>query len=273
MNETFKYIGISILFIISLIYTNHISNVVKSRDPIMIKINEVSNNIKVDSVNAVLNDDEIIPGKSGCDIDINKSYENMKKVNEYTEKMLKYKDLIPEITITNIYNKYISSGNRFNRNVSIVVYIKDDIEKLNKIDDIKLNVFLDGNMFNNGKIDISNNKKIYNGGIDGDYDDTTIEWVNDVISDYNNPVYCLNIDKNDNNLLICARNRMHTISPKIMGNNILKLKSNIDNGSIIYFDENNIGKINIVSDYILKKGYNIVYLDELLNENICNKLM
>ena len=130
-------------------------------------------------------------------------------------------------------------------------------------------------MLYNGKIDISKNKRIYNGGIDNNYDDVVIEWVNDVITDgYNNkPLYCLNTNKDDDNLVVCGRNKMHTITPKINGNNIYNVKKNITNGSIIYFDENNIDKINVISDYILKKGYNIVYLDELLNENTCDKIV
>ena len=45
----------------------------------------------------------------------------------------------------------------------------------------------------------------------------------------------------------------------------------ITNGSIIYFDENNIDKLNEISNYLIKKGYNVVYLDELLSEQNCKK--
>ena len=91
--------------------------------------------------------------------------------------------------------------------------------------------------------------------------------MNDVINDnYNSSNYCLNLDKNDNNLLECARNKMHTISPLIVDKNIYNTKVNINNGSILYFNENNIDKINELSIYLIKKGYIIVYLDELLSE-------
>lgn len=271
MKKRLEYFAIILLFAISFIYTNKISNIVKNKDPIMIKINEISNNVRISSVNAVVNDDEITPGKSGCDIDINGSYQNMKQINEYTDKMLKYKDLVPEISINNTYNKYIVSGNSLDRNVSIIVYIKDSLEKVNKINNTKLNIFLDGNLLKNGKVEITENKKIYNAGMDHNYDDTTIEWINDVIeSSYNKSLYCLNIDKDDNNLLQCSKNKMHTINPKVVYKSVLNIKENIKNGSIIYFDENNIDKLDLVINYILKKGYNIVYLDELLNEKTCN---
>ncbi len=264
-----EYISIIFLFIISLICTDGIVDIIKSKDPIMINIQDINSSKRVESVNAVIKDNEIIPGKTGCEVDINKSYKEMKKINQYSDMMLRYKDLIPEITINNIYNKYITAGNNYNRNVSIVVYIKNNLEDINKIN-TKLNIFLDSNIFDNGKLDISNNKKIYNGGTNNNYDDITIEWVNGLIENYNKPKYCLNRDKNDNNLIICSRNRMHTISPNIEGSNIYELKKNINSGSIIYFDEKDISKINTVVNYLLKKGFNIVYLDELLSEGKCS---
>lgn len=273
MKKILEYFVIIIGFIISLIYTRNITNIAKNNDPIMKNIESVSNKLKEESVNAVIDEKNIIPGINGCEIDINKSYENMKKINLYNEKLLKYKDVIPEITIHNIYDKYITSGNDINRNVSLIVYIKNNIENVNKINNVYLNVFVDASIIKDGKIEISNNMKIYNAGDNLNYDDINIEWMNDVISDnYNMSNYCINLDKNDNNLLMCARNKMHTISPtQIVKKNIYSIKEFITNGSIIYFDESNIGKINELSSYLIKKGYNIVFLDELLSEKNCEK--
>ena len=112
---------------------------------------------------------------------------------------------------------------------------------------------------------------IYNGGNNNNYDDITIEWMNDVILDnYNESKYCINKNKNDDNLVICARNKMHTISPKItVKQNAYDAKTLIENGSIIYFDENNIKNIDSIIKYVKSKGYEIVFLNELLNENMC----
>lgn len=274
MKKIIEYFGITLLFAISLIYTENITNVAKNSDPIMKNIKNISDEYRIESVNAIVSDKDIVPGINGCEIDINKSYENMKKINAFTDKMLKYRDLIPEISITNIFDKYISSGNSKDRNVSIIVYVKNSLEKVNTITDVKLNVFLDSSLLINGKASISQNKKVYNGGENLKYDDVTIEWMNDIILDnYNKPKYCLNKDRNDNNLLVCARNKMHTISPKLMvtNSNTYQIKTLIQNGSILYFDENSIDKIKEISDYLTKKGYNILYLDELLNENKCEK--
>ena len=271
-----EYIGILLLFALSLIYLNKTTNILKDKDPIMQNIVNNANNYKIESVNAKINEDTIIPGTKGCVIDINKSYAKMKKINEYTDKMLKYKDLIPEITINNIYNKYIISGNKTKRNVSIIININEEVEKLNTLvstNKIKLNVFLDSEILKNDVISINKEYvKIYNGGLNNNYDDITIEWMNDVIMEnYNQSKYCINRNKNDDNLLICARNKMHTITPTInvTKSNIHTAKTQINNGSIIYFDEKNIDNIITISDYIKSKGFKIVFLEELLSEKTC----
>ncbi len=273
MNKSFEYFIIIFLFVISLIYTNNINDIVKDKDPIMIKIKEVSEVIDTESINAIINDDELVTGISGCSVDINKSYENMKKLNNYSDKMLKYKDLIPKITSIDYYDKYITGGNNLNRNISIVVYIKDSLDKLKGINDIRLNLFLDGMLLKDSKINIPENIRIFNGGIDSYYDDVNIEWINDVIeSNYNESLYCLNILKDNDSLINCSKNKMYTITPKLTAKDIYNLKKNIKNGSIIYFDENSINKLEYVSNYILKKGYNIVFLEDLLNEKKCKQM-
>lgn len=276
MKKKIEYILMLILFALSLIYTNSATNIIKKEDPIMKSIMKNKNAYKIESVNAKIENDTITPGVNGCEVDINKSYQNMKKINEYTDKMLKYKDLIPEITISNVYNKYITNGNDTKREVSIIVNIDEKIDEVVTMandNKIKINMFLDSEMLKNGPIKIEKTYiHIYNGGVNNNYDDITIEWMNDIIEDnYNESKYCINKNKNDNNLMICARNKMHTINPNLIvtHSNLYNIKSLITNGSIIYFDKNNINNIKSISNYILSKGYKIVFLDELLNEKAC----
>ena len=255
----------------SFIYTEKITDIVKNKDPIMKSIIKNKNTYKKESVSALIEDKTLIPGVSGCEIDVDKSYENMKKINKYNEKLLKYKDLIPEISINNIFDKYISSGNKEKRNVSIIVYIKDELSKTNLTKNIKLNIFLDGSLLNEKKEELKN-VRVYNGGINYNYDDNSIKSMNKIIEEnYNKSRYCINKNMDDSSLQICDKNKMHTIYPKLIVNNTntYNIKTQIENGSIIYFDEKSITKINEMANYIIKKGYDIVYLDELLDERGC----
>lgn len=275
MKKIINYILILGLFCLSFIYTEKIANIVKKSDLIMKEIIDNTSNYEIAYVNAEINDNVITPGINGCTVDIDKSYKNMKKINKYNESLLKYKDLIPEITINNIYNKYIEKGNKHKREVSIVINAKSDITDINNIavtNDTKINIFVDSTLINNNKLNIDKEYiNIYNGGTNNNYDDVNVEWMNDVITDnYNNPKYCINMEKDDNNLLICNRYKMHTISPKIIvNNNLFESKKQIENGSIIYFkDTTNL--TNIIN-YIKNKGYKIVFLDELLTEDACGR--
>jgi len=276
MKQRLEYIFITLLFVVSFVYTNKIANVVKNKDPIMQMILSNTSDYELASVNAVIESNTIIPGVTGCVIDVDKSYENMKRINEYTEKMLKYRDLVPEITLNNIFDKYIAKSNGIKRNVAIVVNIKDSMEYVNSIvnnNEFKLNIFLDSELLEDGLIEVNKEYiNVYNGGVNNNYDDITIEWMNDVIEDnYNDSKYCINKNRNDDNLLVCARNRMHTISPNLVvtSSNLYNIKSNISNGSIIYFDENALDNILSIVNFVKSKGYEIVYLNELLNEKIC----
>ena len=209
MKKKIEYILMLILFALSLIYTNSATNIIKKEDPIMKSIMKNKNAYKIESVNAKIENDTITPGVNGCEVDINKSYQNMKKINEYTDKMLKYKDLIPEITISNVYNKYITNGNDTKREVSIIVNIDEKIDEVVTMandNKIKINMFLDSEMLKNGPIKIEKTYiHIYNGGVNNNYDDITIEWMNDIIEDnYNESKYCINKNKNDNNFfMVC----------------------------------------------------------------------
>ena len=276
MKKICEYSVIAIFFILSLIYTEKIINVAKEKDPIMQNIVKNMDKYKISSVNASIIGDTITPGVRGCIIDIDKSYEHMKKINEYQDKLLKYRNLIPEITINNVYNKYIINGNKHKRQVSIIINLNDNISDTNNItNDIneKINIFVSSNLIDDKLLKIDKEYiKIYNGGNSNNYDDITIEWMNDVISDnYNESKYCINKNRNDDNLLICNRNKMYTISPTIIVNNsnLYEVKSLVQNGSIIYFDGSNILQISNIIKYVKTKGYKIVFLDELLDESIC----
>lgn len=271
MKKIIRYFAIIFIFVFSFIYTEKVSNIVKNRDPIMQDILNIKDKHLVESVNAIVEENTIIPGKTGCEIDVNKSYINMKNINKFNEKMIKYKDVVPSITINNIYDKYIGNGNKNISNISFVIYAKDKelIDKLNKIDNIKLNIFIDSELLKDGKIDIKNNKKIYNGGNNMVYDNVVLEWANNVIKEYNKSSYCINLNENDEYLKKCSKHKMHTIIPSIISSNIYNIKRDLSNGSIIYFDEKSIDKLNLINDYAINKGFKVVYLDELLDEGTC----
>ena len=61
---------------------------------------------------------------------------------------------------------------------------------------------------------------------------------------------------------------MKTIKTNSINENALNyIKENLSNGKIFLINSNNYEEIKYSINYILSKGYKIVYLDELLDES------
>lgn len=242
------------------------------QDEIMIKIKEEENNLNINPINAIIENDTIIPGNTGKDIDIEASYKSMKKIGYYDQSLITYQKVYPEISIYNNYNLYIIKGNTQNKLVSII-YILNNNKTLNTITDsinkynININFFIDSTyLYNNiNLIDTLTNNEIYNYGSNGKYTKDNLIITNNIINNKsnNNSKYCLFLKKDDNSLNNCANNKMLSIIPTINGN-YNDIKNNIQNGSIILI--NNTKELSNIIDYIKTKGYLISSLSNIVKE-------
>lgn len=267
-----KFIGLLCLICFTFIYTEKIIDVSINQDEIMIKLKEVENNYKIEPINATIKDDTIIPGNTGKYIDINTSYKEMKKIGYFEESLISYKDIYPEISIYNNYNKYVIKGNTSNKQVSLLYTITND-KTVNNILSIlenknaTLSFFIDSTFLSNN-IDIIyklNNYEIYNYGNNGKYTKDNLIITNNIINNKsnNNSTYCLFLNKDINSINACADYKMHSIIPTIVGN-YNDIKKNLNNGSIIYIT--NTTELPYIIDYIKNKGYKIVPLSNLIQE-------
>lgn len=281
LKKMFSYLGIFILACFSFFYTDKATDIIKKNDPIMKKIISYQKNYKVLSVNAIINNDEIIPGINGYSVNINKSYQNMKKINNYNESMYVFKEIEPIISITNEYDKYIIKGNNINNNISLVFKVYD-ISYLKEINDILINkntvatFFIDGNLLENNfdsLLELINNKnEIENLGYDENYEIDTFTWTNNTLFSITktDPKYCYTDYKNSNILKLCSKNKMYTIKPTVSVTNypFITVKNNLNNGNIISFNLNDevIKELPSIISFIKQKGYNLVDLKTLLSE-------
>ena len=87
-------------------------------------------------------------------------------------------------------------------------------------------------------------------------------------SNFNNESnYCLVTEKDNSSLEICSKYKMKTIKTNEINENVLNyIKENLSNGKIYLINGSNYEDIKYSINYILSKGYKIVYLDELLDE-------
>ena len=245
----FKLAGLLVLVCVSFFYTEKAMVVIREQDPLMIEIMEKKDSYYKEAIPASINNKDIIPGYRGVEVDVNASYENMKKYGIYNEGMLKYKSVIPSTSIENIFDKYIVSGNKLKNSISLVfkVSVSDDIIK---------------ELYSSGH-DIGHTSYLSS---------EEISYVNRLLSNnrIKNIDYCYTEDYDDTLLNTCKASSMHVVKPTIINSNniALSLKKEIDSGSIISIPINK--STNERLDHIIKtikqKGYKITTISQHLTE-------
>lgn len=280
MKKIIQSIGLMALICFSFIYTDKVMEVISEKDSIMIEIEEKKDNYKVDVKEAVLNDNTIIPGITGKEVNVTNSYQNMKELGVFREDLLLFYTTYPKILLENNYDKYIISGNNSLREVSVIIKIidKTNVDSLLEIINnyqVEINLFIDSAFLNSNINDFIDNKyiKIYSYGNNGKYTHDNILTSNNVVKSKtgNKPIYCLSENMNSDTINVCEKEKMFTIYPTIIGkdtpyNNI---KNNLKNGSIISLELSSslIKELPSIIEFIKGKGLDIVYLDTLLSEN------
>lgn len=277
VKKIFQIIGFISLVCFSFFYTNKINMVIKESDDLLKQIDEMKNQYEIKSIDAEIIGNDIIPGVSGSSVDVLKSYDKMKKLNIFNSNLLVYENIKPNISVNKVYNKYIVSGNKNKKEVSIVFLLEDNkvediLQILNKYN-IKSNFFIDINWIENNNENIT--KLINDGHIVGSLEtnkSSELNWINTIISKINNQniTFCYNESKNNDFLNICKLNTSYTITPSIQAFDkpIIEIKKNIQNGSIISLKINDktIDELALIIEYINSKGYEIVSLSKLIEE-------
>lgn len=280
MKKIFQTIGLLALICFSFIYTDKAITVLKENDPLMIEIQSNTDKYQQKFINATIDDDTIIPGIYGREINLNKSYNNMKKTGLFNEKLLIYDNIKPEISINDNYDKYIINGNKTNNKVALLFIIEDNkyINQLLKITEsynTNINLFINTNYLNeniSSLYKISKNNQIFNYGSNGIYKKELLILGNNIINRNTNNLsnYCLAKEKKLDTIRICSENKMYTILPSIIINDnpYNEITNKIEKGNIVLFELNKytLNEISIIINFINKKGLSIVKLSELLSE-------
>ena len=264
--------------IFSFYYTNKMIEFLKEKDPIMKDIRKTEDKYKINSIDALIIDNNIIPGKVGKEIDYNKSYSKMKQYGAYNESLTVLKEVKPSISIEDNYDKYIISGNKEKRSVSLVfkVYKDTNIDNILKILDnekVQGNFFIDGTYLENNilKLKSMNNHELellsYNDSYDENLFKTSISYLENIsLKDIE---YCYS-ENNSKVLNLCSKLKLHTIMPSLIIKNNLysEVKKYLDNSIIISIEVNGYNEKELSStiNYIKGKGYKILLLRDLLKE-------
>lgn len=285
MNKIFKIIGLSTLICISILINKQTVSVISSYDEIMIKIEENKNQYDQKPINAIIKENTIIPGLNGRTVNIKKTYDEMKKIGTYNDKLYQYETIKPEITLKNNYDKYIISGNEQKNMASLIFIIKEnsDILRINQIledNNVKATFFIDTSWFeqNNDKIQnlIKEGHTIGSLGNNMDYEKVEYVWMNTIIKKIGiqNQNYCYAETENIKNLTACANLKNYTIMPNIIikKNFISEIKKQLKSGSLISINANdsNINELDLVIKYIKSRDLKLVNLETHISEKKTN---
>lgn len=278
MKKFFKYLGIAILLSISFFYTEKTASVVKELDDIMIKIREISKTHRIEPIEAIISNNTIIPGINGSEIDINRSYREMRYIGKYNEKFLEYKTIYIKNKLEDNLDKYIISGNKNKKSVSLVFIVENNDDITKSLNILKKNNITATFMFSGIWLE-NNNEEAYNVvndkhivgsiGYNYSYNNSSYPWLDNIIKRVSKQKnsYCIKTD--EESLKICSDYKNYTIASNIiLDNPLINTKQNIGNGSIIIYKLNSRleNELELIIKYIYSKGLDIVNLEELLKE-------
>ena len=277
-----------LLVFASFFYTDKAVSMMEDKDPVMIKIKKEKKSLEEESINAKVNGEYLVPGYSGLVVDLDKSFNKMKKYGGYNESLIVFKESTPTISVDEYYDKYIVSGNGFTNYISLVFEITDK-ELLPKIKDIlkengvRATFFVDGLLLKEDNILITSLLQDFHEiellNYKGSYDRLIFEEALDTLQVIANKrgKYCLAKYDQKEILELCSKEKMHTIIPtiQISSNPYLSLKGKLREGSIISITptKENISELDVVIKYIKQRGYTLDTLEQLLSEarNITEK--
>lgn len=257
MKKYGKYILFSLLVLLSFYTTNKTANLVRNQDPILKEIRNISLEKKEDFVNAVIQDDYIIPGMYGRVVDELKSLSKMKEQDVFNNLYLVSQPIKPDISLSDNLDKIIIKGNSKKQQVSFVIdensskKIKDYLVK----NSIKASLLITKDNFSKDSYfeQINNDFKNYK-----ELDKTLKK--NKI-----NTNICV-LDNNNSNLKFCKSKKKYLVKPGMFldNANIIEIKTKLDSGSIIYIKDPTY--LDCLVEYIKSKDLKIVPLSQLISE-------
>ncbi|MDD3340792.1 MAG: polysaccharide deacetylase family protein [Bacilli bacterium] len=284
MKNLFRAAGILSLLVFVFFCTEKTTSVMKEMDEVMVAIKEVKGRYEEKPVESVLIKNGMVPGLLGREVDINKSYLNMKRVDHFDESLLEYKDVYPKVRFSKNYQKYIVGGNPQKKMVSFIFLIdknttvKDIKELLNiaTIKKIKINFFIDGNWFENNNDMINTLVKeghdLGNLSYHLDYDDSSFIWMDTIMKKLTHKKFSYCYAEKENKLILdtCSMYKNYTIIPslKIEESPYSTIKKDIKAGSIVSFNvtQKVIKELPSIISFTEEKGYKITTLKSHLSE-------
>ena len=254
--KTYKFIGVIGLLVFSFYLTDLITDIAINKNNIMQTIKKTKNSYVCEAVNAIIEDNTIIPGINGKIVNEMDSFLNMKDFGYFNSNYLVYDDIKPDISIIDNLDKIIISGNKEIRNVSLL--INNNVDIMNYLDSKKLDY---------SKLINYNTIKFYKENINIESDKKRFLDLDTLLNKKNlNNKICI-VDYS--NIEVCKEKKYYIVKPSltINNNNLYSNLKVIQNGSIIIIEDSlNIDSFKILLKNIYNKDLKLVYLSKIIEE-------
>ncbi len=257
MNKYLRIVGILSVLCFSFYFTEQAALFMRQQDPLYESILAVEEEYKEASIDAVIEDDYIIPGYSGIEINVDKSFQNMKYLGYYQTSSLVFDEIKPSVSISENKDKIIYRGNALKQAVSLI------------ISDESLTVYLEEMGIFYSILTTQDNMNTHREyGIKINYDLTNYDTVEKTLKENKeNNDLCF---AKDNNKDFCIQKKKTLVkeSLAINKNNFSKQYNNVTAGDIIYI-QNSLGLANfkLLIETIEFKGLKIIPLQDLISES------
>ena len=273
MKKYFEYIGLIALTLFSFYYTDKVTKIMNSKDPVMISIKEYKDKTKESCKEGYYTSDGVILGVNGKIVDVNESYSNMVSKG-YDEELMVFEEVLCKVNKEDNLGNYIIKGNEVKNSVSLFIEIKDlnyidDIISISKNQNIKLNILVNGRILENNKEKFEN---IYKEGIDIIYNGNTLEDIEKYINimgliSKEKRLLCVSYNNIDN-LDICKSKKINTIKTNYVFDKSIynNTKTNLEKGAFYIYKENSqsLNELNTIINHIKGKNIDMISAIEMI---------
>ncbi len=254
MKKYVKVFGILSLLCFSFYYTEQIANFMKSKDPIYESILVSKKEYETESVNAYVKNETIIPGLMGEEVNVDKSFRNMKNLGYFSVKELVFDEVKPEVSLSDNMDKLISKGNPEKRGVTLILANENYSTFLEEMG--VSYAFL---------TTIKDVEKVRHYGIKINNDSTSYKEVEKKLKKEKS-LFCFVPKLGD----YCKTTNKYLIGTTYSLNksNFAQNLNKIDAGSIIYLEDNlGLTNLKVLLNQIYFRGLSILNLEEFVSES------
>jgi len=124
VKKYFEYAGLIALTCFSFYYTEKVTKIMNSKDPIMVSIEEYKDKVSTDCKEGYITDNGIVLGVNGRVVDVKESYSKMQGYG-YNEELMVFNEVECKVNLENSIDNYIIKGNESKNSVSLFINVND----------------------------------------------------------------------------------------------------------------------------------------------------